>query len=70
MKKHFPVLIEQDKDGVYIVECLIGVTSAVMLIIYLALALNWRKDPFIGALFTPLLVVDGSQSLGMIANAI
>ena len=21
MKKHFPVLIEQDKDGVYIVEC-------------------------------------------------
>ncbi len=21
MKKHFPVIIEQDKDGVYIVEC-------------------------------------------------
>jgi predicted RNase H-like HicB family nuclease len=21
MKKHFPIIIEQDKDGVYIVEC-------------------------------------------------
>ena len=21
MKKHFPVIIEQDKDGVYILEC-------------------------------------------------
>jgi predicted RNase H-like HicB family nuclease len=21
MKKHYPVIIEQDKDGVYIVEC-------------------------------------------------
>ncbi len=21
MKKHFPVIIEQDKDGIYIVEC-------------------------------------------------
>jgi len=21
MKKHFPIIIEQDKDGIYIVEC-------------------------------------------------
>lgn len=21
MKKHFPIIIEQDKDGVFIVEC-------------------------------------------------
>lgn len=46
------------------VTALIGLISAVLLIMYLVLALNWRKDPFIGAMFTPLLVVDGSQSLG------
>jgi signal transduction histidine kinase len=42
---------------------LIGAISAVVLVLYLALALNWRQIPFIGAMFTPLLVVDGSQSL-------
>ncbi len=46
------------------VTALIGLISALMLILYLVLALNWRQDPFIGVLFTPLLVVDGSQSLG------
>lgn len=46
------------------VTALIGLISAVMLVLYLVLALEWRKDPFIGAFFTPLMVVDGSQSLG------
>src|SRR5690606_1708277 len=47
-----------------VLTILIGVVSAVMLVLYLVLALNWRQNPFIGAMFTPLLVVDGSQSLG------
>ncbi|MBZ0300347.1 MAG: hypothetical protein K8J31_11420, partial [Anaerolineae bacterium] len=46
------------------VTALIGLVSAAMLVLYLGLALNWRSHPFIGVMFTPLLVVDGSQSLG------
>ena len=35
-----------------------------MLIIYLAAAIQWRNQPFIGVLFTPILAVDTSHPLG------
>jgi signal transduction histidine kinase len=37
--------------------------AIVAFVAYLLLALNWRSQPFIGALLTPNLVVDNSQSL-------
>jgi signal transduction histidine kinase len=40
---------------------IVGIISAVMLIIYLTSAVQWRQRPFIGVLFTPLLAVDTSQ---------
>lgn len=41
----------------------LAVLTAVAAAIYLALALNWREKPFIGALISRNLMVDGSHSL-------
>ncbi len=41
-----------------------GVICTVMLIIYLVAAIQWRNQPFIGVLFTPIMAVDTSRPLG------
>jgi signal transduction histidine kinase len=40
-----------------------AVVAIVAFVAYLVLALNWRSQPFFGAMLTPHLVVDNSQSL-------
>ena len=46
------------------ITALIGVIAGFALLIYLVTALNWRSQPFIGVLFTPIVAVDGSTALG------
>ncbi len=48
----------------FYISMAVGAAAVVLLIVYVITALEWRQNPFFGAMLSPYMVVDGSRPIG------